>query len=82
MSKRARSIVRFVAAISMVVCIWGVVLPWLGQWDSVRHRIDTMQQMGVDPAAMFYTDLELTPEIQARMSDTHQLHGDAFWQID
>lgn len=38
--------------------MWTLVLPRVGQIDFVRNRIDENKRRGIDPTALFYTDLE------------------------
>ncbi len=47
-------------ALAMLM-IWGWVLPWVGQLTEVRSRIDQSQRMGINPAAIYYTDVFLPP---------------------
>lgn len=43
--------------------IWGIVLPALAQTDVVREREAFLEANRINPAAMFYTELEcLDPE--------------------
>ena len=37
---------------------WLVVLPWIGELGPVRRTIERNEAAGIDPSAMFYTDLE------------------------
>lgn len=47
----------FVASLVLVGVLWGGVLPWVGQFPAVRARIQRQEQSGIDPSAMFYTEL-------------------------
>ena len=38
--------------------VWLVVLPWLARQEPVRKMIDRNEAAGIDPGAMFYSDLE------------------------
>jgi hypothetical protein len=46
-----------VAVVGLIIA-WTVVLPWVGQQASVRTMIDRNESHGIDPTAMFYTELE------------------------
>ncbi|MCD0460721.1 hypothetical protein [Roseiconus lacunae] len=50
---------RLLAIIVVIVLLWGIVLPRLSQTTTVRQREAWLEQKGIDPAAMFYTDLPL-----------------------
>lgn len=41
----------------VVVLVWGVLLPSLSRSETIRNRNRWLDANGVDPAAMFYTDL-------------------------
>ena len=38
--------------------VWLVVLPWIARQDHVRSMIERNEAAGIDPSAMFYSDLE------------------------
>lgn len=40
------------------IVIWCGVLPWVGQQASVRQWIERNERLGIDPTAMYYTELE------------------------
>ncbi len=47
----------FIASLALVAVFWGGVLPWVGRLPAVRARIQRQEQAGIDPSAMFYTEL-------------------------
>ena len=48
------------ALLSLVVAvIWLVVLPRLQALPAMQSRIDQLERQGIDPSAMFYTELEM-----------------------
>lgn len=44
-----------------MLMIWGWVLPRIGRLTEVRSRIDQSQRMGINPGAIYYTDVFLPP---------------------
>ena len=38
--------------------LWLIVLPWVARQERVRSMINRNQAAGIDPSAMFYSDLE------------------------
>lgn len=46
-----------------IAFIWLVVLPQVGTHPQVRERIEFLDEKKIDPAALFYTDLELMKEV-------------------
>ena len=49
---------RFSIAVLIVLLVWLVVLPRMGRIDAVQQRIERNERLGIDPSAMFYSDLE------------------------
>lgn len=47
-----------VAATAFLTIVWGVVLPRLAATPAIREMIQRNERHGVDPSAMFYSDLE------------------------
>jgi hypothetical protein len=39
-----------------LVC-WLVIFPWLTTWPAINSHIERNQLSGIDPAAMFYTEV-------------------------
>lgn len=56
-----------------------VVLPAIGNSKPVRDEIEFLEKQGVDPSALYYTDLEIMAKIQTSISDIHKQHPKAFW---
>ncbi len=54
--KRAYATLGF--AVTGLVIAWTIVFPWIGQQTSIRRMIERNESHGIDPTAMFYTDLE------------------------
>jgi hypothetical protein len=64
-----------------ILIVWMLVLPWIGSRTSVQRQIDSLDRQGVDPAALFYTDLEAMQQIETDLAAISQSHPDAFWRI-
>lgn len=63
------------AAVATVAVVWLIVLPAVGRWPTVRARIDRNEARGINPEAMFYTELNAMPAAEARV---RRQIGDAF----
>ncbi len=50
--------VKFLAAATALLLVWTILLPWIGRHPSMREMIDRNESLGIDPSAMFYTELE------------------------
>ena len=64
-----------------IVTIWILVLPWIGSRPSVRMQIEYLDRDGVDPTALYYTDLEAMERVESDIAAISQSHPDAFWRI-
>jgi len=67
--------------VSAVLIVWTLVLPWIGSRQSLRTQIEYLDRHGIDPAALYYTDLEAMERIESDLAALHQAHPDAFWSI-
>ncbi|WP_146596136.1 hypothetical protein [Novipirellula galeiformis] len=49
---------RLLAAVVLLVVLWCVVLPWAGTTAYLKPMIDRNERWGINPTALFYTDVE------------------------
>jgi len=61
MPQRIRGWIYLITISGMIAIIWMVVLPRLGRWEPVRRWIGFLDAHHIDPAALFYTDLDGLP---------------------
>jgi hypothetical protein len=54
-------ITRLTVAIVGLAIVWLVVLPWMLCCGPVARHVARMEDRGVNPAAMYYTELERLP---------------------
>jgi len=52
---------RLVAGAVVAIAVWGGLLPQLLSFAPVARHVRLMEKRGVDPAAMYYTELERLP---------------------
>lgn len=52
---------RLALGLAVVAAIWGGVLPALLRCRGVARHVARMEERGVNPAAMYYTELERLP---------------------
>lgn len=62
-----------------VGAIWLIALPWLASLPVVEQHIAEQERQGIDPAAVFYSELEILPPIAHRYERLHETHGDQLW---
>jgi hypothetical protein len=64
--------------VAVMALFWLGLLPWIGRQPDVAARIRREQCAGIDPAAMFFTELELLPAIVHRYERLDALHSPSF----
>ncbi|MGB8853603.1 MAG: hypothetical protein WCC69_08565 [Pirellulales bacterium] len=52
---------RLVLGSAAVAAIWGVLLPALLRCPAIARHVARMEERGVNPAAMYYTELDRLP---------------------
>ena len=63
----SRGRVRLALICIAIACVWCWLLPRLAQTDTVRKRSNWLEERGIDPAAMYYTDLPLLEPVLQRI---------------
>ena len=58
MTEQKKSWLQLSVACLCIILIWGFFLPWLGEQEAIKNHIESMEAKGIDPAAMFYTDID------------------------
>ena len=57
--------------LGMIVCllavIWLQVLPWVAAQPKMAAHLEQLDKQGIDPSAMFYTELEAMEPILRRL---------------
>ena len=61
--------IRRVLPALLVAGIWLGALPRLLRWEPIAAHVATMESRGVNPAAMYYTELERLPLRPAWVDD-------------
>ena len=62
-------VVRLLAGVMVVAVVWCGLLPRLLRWPPVARHVALMEARGVDPSAMYYTELERLPLRPAWVDD-------------
>ncbi len=55
----AHPVTKFAASLLAMAVVWFVWLPRLSQHPDVQQRLDWLDERGIDPSAMYYTELDL-----------------------
>lgn len=60
--------VRFALALAAIAGIWTIALPWIAEQPAESQRWKAMQQAGIDPSAMYYSELDAMQPILDRLN--------------
>jgi len=71
---------RVLGGMFFVSLIWMVFLPWLGEREGIRRHIELMQQSGIDPSAMYYSELESIQETEGTLRHLERDDPMLFWR--
>lgn len=58
---------RLVLSFLTIALMWLVVLPWLSRRPAVNSHLRDLDHRGIDPSAMYYTDLPVMDRILDRL---------------
>jgi hypothetical protein len=72
-------LVRLAASIAAVVVVWCGLLPWVAAWPDVAHRLQELDAQGIDPSAMYYSELPAMDGVMADLDHIHRADPEAFW---
>lgn len=73
---------RFAGSLGMLSATWLLLLPWIGRYPAVADHIEQQERQGIDPSAVFYSELEIVPPIAHRIERLQVTQRDAFWGAD
>ncbi|MEW4531284.1 hypothetical protein [Maioricimonas sp. JC845] len=66
-TSRRTGVIRLVLVMGVVTLVWLVVLPRVALVPAVQSRNEWLDERGIDPAAMYYTELEAMEPILQRL---------------
>ena len=49
---------KLAAAVMTIACLWCIVLPWYASQPAMKEHLQFLDDRGIDPSAMFYTELD------------------------
>lgn len=64
----SHGVVRLLWMLGAVGLIWLVILPWMAGRPRMEAHLEWLDARGVDPSAMYYTELEMMQPIFDRMA--------------
>jgi len=69
---------KLLAGLGLLTLIWLGLLPLISRQPRVAERIRTLEQQGIDPSAIFYTELEAMPQYESSIERIRSRHPQAF----
>ncbi|TWU58299.1 hypothetical protein [Rubripirellula reticaptiva] len=60
--------IKLASCLLVIAIIWLAVLPWIGRRAAVSERIDWLESKGIDPSAMYYTELDAMQPILQKLN--------------
>lgn len=58
---------------------WLIVLPWLARQPTQAARIESLKRAGIDPSAMYYSELEMMPDTLRQLELLHARDSQLLW---
>lgn len=69
---RKRNTRNLIIATAMLTLVWGWLLPMLANQPQIQARLKFLDHHGIDPSAMFYTELDAMAPILERIESDHR----------
>jgi len=63
----------------LLLVVWLAVLPMIARQPKVAERIRRLDELGIDPTAIFYSELDAMPAAEARMQRARTGPNDPLW---
>ncbi|MEZ6132857.1 MAG: hypothetical protein R3C59_29665 [Planctomycetaceae bacterium] len=66
-TNRSRDSLRLLLATGALCVVWLIILPWWAHRPAMDEQLRFLKERGIDPSAMFYTELEAMEPILQRL---------------
>ncbi|WP_237607266.1 hypothetical protein [Roseimaritima sediminicola] len=66
MTGRGKGLAMLLLWSAAIAVVWLVVLPYRARQPAMREHLQWLDDKGIDPSAMYYTELEVMEEILQR----------------
>ncbi len=60
---------KLAAAMVAIACLWCFVLPWYATQPAMKEHLQFLDDRGIDPSAMFYTELDAMDAILEKIEN-------------
>lgn len=79
MSIQNQNRLKFATGVLLLSFIWLGLLPAVGQHWQIHEKYARLSAQGIDPSALFYSELECMDRIQAHFEQIQHDNPNAFW---
>ncbi len=70
---------RFTTFWLAITACWLIVLPWMARQPARAARIEALKRAGIDPSAMYYSELEMMPDTLRKLEQLHARDRHLLW---
>jgi len=81
-TSRSRGWLRLAVWWAAIAVCWLGLLPYIAGQPRVQARIEELEQQGIDPSAMFYSELEAMHGVLQDVDRIHRVTPEVFWSRD
>jgi hypothetical protein len=78
-SSRCGAWLKLAAWWTAIAACWLGLLPYIASRPRVQARIEELEQQGIDPSAMFYSELEAMHGVLQDVDRIHRVAPEVFW---
>ena len=79
-SGKKQKLLSLLVIIGIIFSVWGILLPAVSQNREFASEVVDREIKGIDPSAMFYTDLDAAEEISLRIEKNVRKNPDLLWK--
>ena len=60
-------------SVGVIAIVWCIILPWIARRPAMEERLQWLDDRGIDPSAMYYTELEMMEPILHQLERQRQV---------
>ena len=77
--ERRRACCALAALTGGIALVWSMLLPWIAERPLIARRLDELDRQGIDPSAMFYSELPAMEEVRLGLDRLRRDQPRLFW---
>ncbi len=66
---QVNGVIALSVSIIAIGLVWGVALPWYAAQPAMKEHLQFLEEQGIDPSAMFYTELDAMDKILEKIEN-------------